>query len=114
MKVLIGANWYFMAAAGLLLAAFFRALKASSGMPSALRILRFSAAALIALLLIRPYAVFYRPVPEKPGLAVLLDASLYMKEGPAGKISGTSKYAQASAWLRKYRPVLADASALEC
>jgi len=113
-KVFIGANWYFVAAAGLLMAAFIRALKRSSGLPPALRVLRFSAAALAALLLTRPYAVFYRQVPVKPVLAVLLDASLYMREGPAGKSSGISKYDQAAAWLGKYRAELGGVSDPEC
>ena len=114
MKLFIGANWYFMAAAGLLMTAFVRALKSSAALPYALKALRFSAAALAALVLLRPYAVFYRPSTEKPVLAVLLDASLYMKEGPAAKNSGASKYARASAWLEKYHPQLSGAAVPEC
>jgi len=113
-RLFIGANWYFMAAAVLLIAAFIRALKNSAGLPYAIKVLRFSGAALAALLLIRPSAVFYRPSSEKPALAVLLDASFYMREGPAGKDSGLSKYARASAWLAKYQPRLSGAAALEC
>lgn len=114
MKLFLGANWYFMAAAGLLMAAFARALKNSAALPYALKALRFSAAALAALVLVRPYAVFYRPLVEKPVLAVLLDASLYMREGAAAKNSGVSKYARASAWLEKYQPQLSGAAAAEC
>jgi len=114
MRLFIGANWCFMAAAGLLMAGFAGALKRSVGLPRALKVLRFGAAALAALLLIRPYAVFYRQAAEKPVLAVLLDASLYMREGPAVKNSKGTKYARASAWLEKYQARLRGSAALEC
>jgi len=114
MRLFIGSGWYFLAAAGLLMAAFISALKRSSGLPRALKALRFAAAALAALILIRPYAVFYRSAPELPRLSVLLDSSLYMREGKAAKGSGTAKYVQASAWLEKNLPRLKNAANLEC
>ncbi|HOW90076.1 MAG TPA: hypothetical protein PL037_07320, partial [Elusimicrobiales bacterium] len=71
-------------------------------------------AALTALLLARPYAVLYRSAPEPPRLAVLLDASVHMREGHTARGSGRTKYAEASAWLARNLPGLGASAAVEC
>ncbi|MDO8804288.1 MAG: hypothetical protein Q7R35_07650 [Elusimicrobiota bacterium] len=101
MRLFIGESWHFMAAAGLILLVFISALKRSAGIPRALKALRLAAACLLAFLIIKPAAVFYRHSLEKPTLAILLDGSVSM-QAPAEKSGAAGKYAVAAAWLKNY------------
>ncbi|MDD4004208.1 MAG: hypothetical protein PHW69_03270 [Elusimicrobiaceae bacterium] len=79
-------------------------LARSRRLPRAVRALRLAAVCALALLALGPELVKVRRYEKFPGLAVLVDSSVYMK-GPSGP-SGADKFGQAADWCRVNRAAL--------
>lgn len=104
MKLVFNAPWPVILAGMIFFSIAALQIRRKSPLPGILRILRWTAAACLAFLVFEPMALIMGGARSRPRLAVLLDASVSMKQ-PA-KQGGESRWARSLQWLSENRKLM--------